>query len=99
MISVNSLRQNTVFTQNGNLLQVLEFSHIKMARGGAVIKTKVKFLCLAITIILLNSLFIFFIDSLAENKIAPSSNNAIELFGIFSRESTFFSHHGSLVSP
>ena len=42
MISVNSLRQNTVFTQNGNLLQVLEFSHIKMARGGAVIKTKVK---------------------------------------------------------
>lgn len=42
MISVNSLRQNTVFTQKGNLLQVLEFSHIKMARGGAVIKTKVK---------------------------------------------------------
>lgn len=42
MISVNSLRQSTIFIQDKNLLQVLSFSHIKMARGGAVIKTKVK---------------------------------------------------------
>lgn len=42
MISVNSLRQGTIFTQERNLYQVLSFFHIKIARGGAVIKTKVK---------------------------------------------------------
>lgn len=42
MISVNNLRQGTYFRFNNELLKVLSFSHIKMARGGAVIKTKVK---------------------------------------------------------
>lgn len=42
MISVNNLRQGIIFTQEGNLYQVLNFFHIKIARGGAVIKTKVK---------------------------------------------------------
>lgn len=42
MISVNDLRQGAIYEENGNLLQVLAFEHIKMGRGSATIKVKVK---------------------------------------------------------
>ncbi len=42
MISVNELRAGTIFEESGNLLQVLTFEHIKMGRGSANIKVKVK---------------------------------------------------------
>lgn len=42
MISVNNLRQGAVFKKDNSLYQVVLFSHIKMGRGGAIIKTKVK---------------------------------------------------------
>lgn len=42
MISVNELRAGTVYEEQGQLLQVLSFEHIKMGRGSANIKVKVK---------------------------------------------------------
>lgn len=42
MISVNELRAGTIYDDQGNLLQVLSFEHIKMGRGSATIKVKVK---------------------------------------------------------
>lgn len=42
MISVNDLRQGAIYEENGNLLQVIAFEHIKMGRGSATIKVKVK---------------------------------------------------------
>lgn len=42
MISVTDLRAGTIFEENGNLLQVLSYEHIKMGRGSANIKVKVK---------------------------------------------------------
>jgi elongation factor P len=42
MISVTDLRAGTIFKDNGNLLQVLAYEHIKMGRGSANIKVKVK---------------------------------------------------------
>lgn len=42
MISVTELRAGTVFEENGQLLQVLSYEHIKMGRGSANIKVKVK---------------------------------------------------------
>ena len=42
MISVTELRAGTIFEENGNLLQVLSYEHIKMGRGSANIKVKVK---------------------------------------------------------
>ncbi len=42
MISVTDLRSGTIFEENGNLLQVLSYEHIKMGRGSANIKVKVK---------------------------------------------------------
>lgn len=42
MISVNDLRQGAIYEDNGNLLQVLAFEHIKMGRGSATIKVKIK---------------------------------------------------------
>ncbi len=42
MISVTDLRAGTIYEENGNLLQVLSYEHIKMGRGSANIKVKVK---------------------------------------------------------
>lgn len=42
MISVTELRSGTIFEDNGNLFQVLSYEHIKMGRGSANIKVKVK---------------------------------------------------------
>ncbi len=42
MISVNDLRNGAIYEENGSLLQVLSFEHIKMGRGSATIKVKVK---------------------------------------------------------
>lgn len=42
MISVTELRAGTVFEENGQLLQVLSYEHIKMGRGSANIKVKVR---------------------------------------------------------
>jgi elongation factor P len=42
MIGVTELRAGTVFEEAGNLFQVLSYEHIKMGRGSANIKVKVK---------------------------------------------------------
>lgn len=42
MISVNELRQGAIYEEYGNLLQVVSFEHVKMGRGSATIKVKVK---------------------------------------------------------
>ncbi|MEK7160094.1 MAG: elongation factor P [Patescibacteria group bacterium] len=42
MIVVTELRAGTIFEESGNLLQVLSYEHIKMGRGSANIKVKVK---------------------------------------------------------
>jgi elongation factor P len=42
MIGVQDLRAGIIFEENGNLLQVLSYEHIKMGRGSANIKVKVK---------------------------------------------------------
>lgn len=42
MISVNELRSGTVFEHNGQVLKVLSYEHIKMGRGSATIKVRVK---------------------------------------------------------
>lgn len=42
MISVNDLRQGVIFSQEGALFQVLEFKHVKLGRGGAIVRVKVK---------------------------------------------------------
>lgn len=42
MISVTELRAGTVFEDQGNIFQVLSYEHIKMGRGSANIKVRVK---------------------------------------------------------
>lgn len=42
MIVVTELRAGTIFEESGNLLQVISYEHIKMGRGSANIKVKVK---------------------------------------------------------
>jgi elongation factor P len=42
MIGVQELRAGTIYEENGTLLQVLSYEHIKMGRGSANIKVKVK---------------------------------------------------------
>ena len=42
MISVTDLRSGVVFEENGQLFQVISYEHIKMGRGSANIKVKVK---------------------------------------------------------
>lgn len=42
MISVNELRGGVIYDDQGQLYQVLSFEHIKMGRGSANIKVKVK---------------------------------------------------------
>jgi elongation factor P len=42
MVSVTDLRAGTVFEENGQLLQVVSYEHIKMGRGSANIKVKIK---------------------------------------------------------
>jgi len=42
MISVNELRAGTAYEEDGNIYKVLSFEHIKMGRGSANIKVKVK---------------------------------------------------------
>ncbi len=41
MIEANKLRKGTTFEDNGELFKVLDYTHIKMARGGATVRTKV----------------------------------------------------------
>jgi elongation factor P len=42
MISVTELRAGTVFEDQGNTYQVISYEHIKMGRGSATIRVKVK---------------------------------------------------------
>ena len=42
MIGVTELRAGTIFEDQGNIFQVLSYEHIKMGRGSANIKVKVK---------------------------------------------------------
>lgn len=42
MISVTDLRAGTTYEDNGQLFQVLSYEHIKMGRGSANIKVKIK---------------------------------------------------------
>ncbi|MEK7558777.1 MAG: elongation factor P [Patescibacteria group bacterium] len=42
MISVTDLRSGVVFEEDGRLLQVLSYEHIKMGRGSANIKVKIR---------------------------------------------------------
>lgn len=42
MISVTELKNGTIFEDQGQLLQVLSYEHIKLGRGSATIKVKVK---------------------------------------------------------
>lgn len=42
MISVTDLRSGTIFEERGQIFQVLFYEHIKMGRGSANIKVKVK---------------------------------------------------------
>ncbi len=42
MIGVTDLRAGTTFKEDGNLYQVVSYEHIKMGRGSANIKVKVK---------------------------------------------------------
>jgi elongation factor P len=42
MIGVQELRAGTIYEESGSLLQVLSYEHIKMGRGSANIKVKVK---------------------------------------------------------
>ncbi len=42
MISVTDLRAGTTYREDGNLLQVVSYEHIKMGRGSANIKVRVK---------------------------------------------------------
>ncbi len=42
MISVTELRAGTIFEEDGNLFSVISYEHIKMGRGSANIKVKVK---------------------------------------------------------
>jgi len=42
MIGVTELKAGTIFEENGSLLQVLSYEHIKMGRGSANIKIRVR---------------------------------------------------------
>lgn len=42
MIGVTELRSGTIFEESGSLFQVISYEHIKMGRGSANIKVKVK---------------------------------------------------------
>ena len=42
MIGVQELRAGIIFEENGNLLQVLSYEHVKMGRGSATIRVKIK---------------------------------------------------------
>ena len=42
MISVNDLRNGVSYEEDGNIFQVVSFEHIKMGRGSANIKVKVR---------------------------------------------------------
>lgn len=42
MLSVTELRNGTVYEENGTLYQVLSYEHIKMGRGSATIKIKIR---------------------------------------------------------
>ncbi len=42
MVVVSELRAGVIFQEDGNLLQVLSYEHVKLGRGSATIKVKVK---------------------------------------------------------
>ena len=42
MIGVQELRSGIIYEENGNLLQVLSYEHVKMGRGSATIRVKIK---------------------------------------------------------
>jgi len=42
MIGVQELRAGIIYEESGNLLQVLSYEHVKMGRGSATIRVKIK---------------------------------------------------------
>lgn len=42
MLNINELRGGAVFSEDGNLLQVITYEHIKMGRGSGTVKLKVR---------------------------------------------------------
>ncbi|HSX57758.1 MAG TPA: elongation factor P [Candidatus Saccharimonadales bacterium] len=42
MLNVNDLRSGTTFQEEGNVFEVIDYSHTKMGRGTATIRVKVK---------------------------------------------------------
>ena len=42
MIGVQELRSGTIFEENGSLLQVLSYEHIKMGGEAPILKLKLK---------------------------------------------------------
>ncbi|MCA9871107.1 MAG: elongation factor P, partial [Anaerolineae bacterium] len=51
MIGVQELKKGTTFEIDGSIYKVLEYEHIKMARGGATIKIKARDLRTGSTIV------------------------------------------------
>ena len=42
MISVGDLKRSMAFELDGQLMSVIEWQHIKMGRGGAIVKVKMR---------------------------------------------------------
>ena len=42
MISAGDFRNGVTFEEDGNVLQVIEFQHVKPGKGAAFVRTKVK---------------------------------------------------------
>ena len=42
MISAGDFRNGVTFEENGNVLQVVEFQHVKPGKGAAFVRTKTK---------------------------------------------------------
>ena len=42
MISAGDFRNGVTFEEDGNVLQVVEFQHVKPGKGAAFVRTKVK---------------------------------------------------------
>lgn len=42
MVSAGDFRNGTTFEQDGNVLQVVEFQHVKPGKGSAFVRTKIK---------------------------------------------------------
>ena len=42
MVSAGDFRNGVTFEEDGNVLQVVEFQHVKPGKGAAFVRTKVK---------------------------------------------------------